>query len=1361
MIINCVIYRLQKKCSIFVTLYLVLIILSFPKAFSQSNDNSLRIKHFNLENGLSQASINDLIKDNHGFIWIATANGINRFDGKSFKHYLFDESNPSSLQGSFINKLLQDDNSNIWIGTMNNGLSVLEKGYSKFRKIELKNSNTVNNITALEADNNNNIWVGSDTEGLFKINSIDTEKQDHVFNKAVTALKYDVNHNTLWIGTLNGGIYKYDINSNQEPKLVGWAKEQVRSFYLVDSLLFVGSNEGLFRLNTETNKITHKELEISGKFKTKYVLTFLEKDDNRIWIGSGNGLYLYNWSEDIVESKYENSDESKFRLTNNTVHSTLRISENTILVGTASGLNQLDFNAPYFNNISKNKKGKHILNDNVIFSVYKNDIGLWVGTSRGGLNLITDLKNYRYSNDQNFQNYIAGTTVRGLEEDKENKRLWIATSRGLSMLDLNNFDPEHPIISNFFHDHDDPNSINTNFLRDITLDSNQNLWAATSGHGIFKLKLDNETGVTLTKFKHHKDNDNSLVNDAAQSVKFDSKGNLWVGTRNGLSKLSFEDNNYSNPVFENYVHDRNNTNSLSQNTVHDIHEDVNGNIWFGTRKGLTMLSDGSFTNWKAQKQFPSDIIYAIEGDKNGNIWLGTNDGIVRFDYRNKEFSHYKDSDNIQGKEFDVHAGFRDKDGTIYLGGIDGVTYFNPNDFDNIDTPKQLYFSELRIKNEKQDHVFSQNNMLTNGLINTKELKFKHNQLPFYLDISSIDYRIDKNVEFAYRLLPDNQDWITLKDNEVQFINLPSGDYKLEVNGFSRGKEWQQPPLEINLAILPPFWSTWWAYTIYALVLGFLVYMFYEFQLSKKLAIAERNKLKDLNTLKSNLYTNITHEFRTPLTVILGLSETIKDDFKAQNYKTAKEAMNIIERNGKDLLLLVNQLLGISKAESGTMELNLILADVVPFLRYICESFQSLAKIKQIDITTYFEDESLNMDFDDGKLQIIISNLLSNAIKFSSSAEKIIFHVKSEKIDEVESVIIKVKDYGIGIPEKAIPHVFDRFYQVENSLSKAGKGTGIGLALTKELVNLMNGTISVKSAEKKGAEFTVTIPITRNSNTTTKTITSSIDFVEDDNMKQEWSLQLVDSDVNLPEALIIEDNKDVAYYLRLCLQNKYYCVFANNGNLGLEKAFEKIPDIIICDVMMPERDGFEVCKLLKTDERTDHIPVIMLTAKTSDKDRLKGLQHGADAYLTKPFLKAELLTRLDQLIILRKRITQSFAKNKFSQILISKDNTPETKFLQKVIQIIQSNMDNPNLGSRHVAQKMHMSESQIYRKLKAITGKSTAIFIRSVRLEKAKDLIQTTEKSISEIAYEVGFNDPSWFSRAFKEEFGQSPSESSK
>lgn len=1359
MVVSLGLYNAKKAWQIIVVLSFFT--LTFSSIIAQSNLETYRIKYFTLEDGLSQVSTNDLLLDTSGFVWIATQDGLNRFDGTEFKHFKHNASDTTSLSGNLTNKLLQDKKGNIWVGTIGNGLNYYNPNKATFHRIKLDHSTDENEIiSGLAEDKNGNIWLASRISGLHKLVNTETihQQTNYLKNQPLSALLYD-EHEDLWIGGFEGSIYKLTKNNletfQDHPEIR--VEGHVQSFFRTDEYLLIGSDYGFYIHDFKTKTTNLIELEESGVFKTKHVIDFVQQDLETVWIATGNGIYLYNWKQKKVVNKIQYKSDNSEGLSNNTAQALLKLSKETLLVGTANSLNLIDFSKPYFNTISKDKRGQHLLNDNVIFSILKDEDDLWIGTSDGGLNLIRNDRVYYMNEDKNNPISISGAVVRAIVKDNINNRLWIATTRGLNMLDLNNFNPENPEFLVFRHNPEDVNSINWNILKDITLDKNNNLWGATHNHGIFRLEMLNEKNIKIHRYKSESANQNSLKNDFTNCIRADNNNNIWIGTQGGLTKLSFSNSNYDNPNFKNYEKKTNSKKSISNNFVYDILIDKEERIWLGTRHGLSLFNgEHEFESWIEQDQFPNAVIYSVQDDEEGQLWLGTNDGLVMYNPNTNTFSHYGIEDGIQSKEFDTHARYKDSEGVIYLGGIGGVTYFNPNDLKNLDHPKPLYFSQLKVKDEiVKPH--NTNTILSNSLQQTKTLAFKQKQFPFYLQFSTLDYRIQKNIKYGYKLLPNDNNWNMLDDTEIQFLNLPSGDYKLLVNGFSRGKEWKQPPLEMNLEIKPPFWATWWAYILYALVLGYLVYVFYNFQLSKKLAIAERNKLKDLNTLKSNLYTNITHEFRTPLTVILGLSETIKDDFKAQNYQTANEAIGIIERNGKDLLLLVNQLLGISKAESGTMELNLIQGDIIPFLRYICESFQSLAKTKRIDITTYFETESLIMDFDDGKLQIIISNLLSNAIKFSDDSEKIIFHVKKDIIDNVESIRIKVKDYGIGIPENAIPHIFDRFYQVENSLSKAGKGTGIGLALTKELVTLMNGTIAVKSTPNKGSEFTITIPVTRHSKITAPKLSNPMNSVEDLPENQEWSLQLFDTDAHLPEALIIEDNTDVAYYLRLCLQNKYHCRFANNGDLGLEKAFDKIPDIIICDVMMPGRDGFEVCKILKTDERTNHIPVILLTAKTSESDRLKGLEHGADAYLTKPFLKAELLTRIDQLIILRKRITQSFAKNKFSQILNSQENTPETKFLQKVIQMIHADIDNPNLGSRHVAQKMRMSESQIYRKLKAITGKSTAVFIRSVRLEKAKDLIQSTEKSISEIAYDVGFNDPSWFSRAFKEEFGQSPS----
>jgi len=403
-----------------------------------------------------------------------------------------------------------------------------------------------------------------------------------------------------------------------------------------------------------------------------------------------------------------------------------------------------------------------------------------------------------------------------------------------------------------------------------------------------------------------------------------------------------------------------------------------------------------------------------------------------------------------------------------------------------------------------------------------------------------------------------------------------------------------------------------------------------------------------------------------------------------------------------------------------------------------------------------------MDFDVNKISTVVYNLLSNSIKFSDKIDgKIIVHLNKVIQNENPHLVIKIKDNGVGISEENLSEIFNKFYQVNASVSRSGEGTGVGLALTKELVNLMKGTIQVKSAINEGSEFIVSIPITQNATKTTSPhFESKSPIVKSFKTPVVESVlfKLPDEPSELPLILLIEDNKDVAHYLEACLVDKYQTIHAINGTIGMETAFEKVPDVIICDVMMPGIDGYEVCKKLKSDERTDHIPIIMLTAKVTIKDRLTGLSQGADAYLTKPFVKAELFTRLDQLINLRKKMLMKMENGNLSSLLLKKSQNPEEKFLKKVVQLIHDEIDNHEFGSKQLAMHFNLSESQVYRKLKAISNKSTAIFIRSVRLQKAKELLKSSDKTVSEIAYDVGFNDPSWFSRAFREEFGQPPIE---
>jgi signal transduction histidine kinase/ligand-binding sensor domain-containing protein/DNA-binding response OmpR family regulator len=1330
---------------------------------AQSNNDSFRIKHFTLEDGLSQVSTNDLLLDKSGFVWIATQDGLNRFDGNEFKHFKHIESDSTTISGNLTNKLLEDNNGNIWVGTIGNGLNRYDTNKDIFHRIKIENTSDENEIiSGLAQDENGFIWVASRISGLHKLeyNNDTIEQTSYLHNQPLSALLYDQQGN-LWAGGFEGIIYKLNpkhleiVQDNPEIRVKG----NVQSLYNTGRHLLIGSDYGFFIYDFKTKKTDLIELEESGLFKTKHVLTFLQQDPETVWIATGNGLYLFDWNQKKVLNKIQYLGNDNNGLSNNTVQALLKLSDKELLVGTANYLNLVNFSQPYFKNISKDKRGKHLLNDNVIFSIFKDGKDLWVGTSDGGLNLISNNKVYHLTDDDKNPTSISGSVVRAIIKDEKNQRMWLATTRGLNMLDLNDFNPNNPKFVVFHHDPENINTINGDFLKDLVLDKENNLWGATYGHGIFRLNMDNDENVTIVQYRNEVGNQNSLKNDFTACIKVDSENNIWIGSQGGLTKLGFSNANYENPKFENFFRSSASKKTMSHNSVYDILIDKKQRIWVATRHGLNLfLGNNEFEPWIEQDQFPNAVVYSIQDDNNGNLWLGTNDGLIKFNPENEFFSQYNVADGIQSKEFDIHAKFKDSDGVIYMGGIGGVTYFHPEDLKDVDKPKPLYFSQLKIKDEI---IRPSNDVLINSLFQTKELEFKQKQFPFYLQFSSIDFRINKNIEYGYKLLPNDDEWNMLTDPEIQFLNLPSGIHTLQVNGFSRGKEWNQAPLEIILKTHPPWWATWWAYILYMLIAITFSDRFYRFQLSKKLAIAEHNKLKDLNTLKSNLYTNITHEFRTPLTVILGMADTLKDTINSKKFEGAEKSLEMIQRNGKNLLRLVNEMLDLAKFERGNMELQSVQANVVPLIKHISESFNSLADENQINLTIYSEIDTLVMDIDIDKLTSVISNLLSNAIKFTPEFGKIIVHINQITQNQNPYLFIKVKDNGIGISKEELPHIFNRFYQTDAAISRKNEGTGIGLALTKELVELMKGTIEAKSMLNTGSEFNIVIPVSKNA-----PISKNIQITNPPRESVSDALpilteQTLETNSELPLVLIIEDNMDVAYYLKTCLANKYETLHAVNGIVGIEMAFEKIPDIIICDVMMPEKDGFEVCVTLKSDERTDHIPIIILTAKVTIKDRLTGLACGADAYLAKPFNKDELFTRLEQLVSLRKKLIGKIQKAGFKTLLNKRTKNPKIQFLQKVVKLIHKDIGSSTFGSKDLTEKLQISDSQIYRKIKAITGKSTAVFIRSIRLQYANELLKNTDKTVSEVAYAVGFNDPSWFSRAFKEEFGFAPSSLSK
>lgn len=524
--------------------------------------------------------------------------------------------------------------------------------------------------------------------------------------------------------------------------------------------------------------------------------------------------------------------------------------------------------------------------------------------------------------------------------------------------------------------------------------------------------------------------------------------------------------------------------------------------------------------------------------------------------------------------------------------------------------------------------------------------------------------------------------------------------------------------------------------------------------ARELEQQEAERLRDLNQLKTRLYTNITHEFRTPLTVIMGMNDNIKGHVKEKS---------LIKRNANNLLRLINQLLDLSKLDSGSLKLEMIQGNIIAFLQYLTESFYSMATDKRIILNFKSYNDSIIMDFDQDKIQHVVYNLLSNAIKYTRPGGKVIVEVQEGLSERKERIKITVKDTGVGIPKKNLPHIFDRFYQVEDHKSNLNgnqtfSGTGIGLAFAKELVELMEGTIQVHSEVGWGTRFTIWLPVTKNK------ATRIVEFLNDGNSaKKEFkpSLEQIAPTPDQvpggkPHVLIVEDNAGVTTYIKSLLEKDYFIQEAINGQEGIDMALEHIPDLIITDVMMPEKNGYEVCQMLKNDVRTSHIPIVMLTAKADFDSKIEGLEKGADAYLSKPFEKEELLVRLRKLFELRKKLQDSFSNGLPSLDLSERTIALENQFLKDLSKEIESNLDNPSLTVPDLCQELGLSHTQLYRKLKAVSGKTPSQFIRSIRMGRAKQLLIHSNMNISQVAYEVGFNDPNYFSRMFKKEFGKSP-----
>ncbi|MEM8887427.1 MAG: ATP-binding protein, partial [Bacteroidota bacterium] len=803
-----------------------------------------------------------------------------------------------------------------------------------------------------------------------------------------------------------------------------------------------------------------------------------------------------------------------------------------------------------------------------------------------------------------------------------------------------------------------------------------------------------------------------------------------------------------------------------------IEEDAQRNLWLATDAGLIHFNPQTeeVKQYTKQEGLPHDFVCGMLTEGDSALWLSTNHGLSRFSKASESFINFYKEDGLTDNEFNRKSFFKARDGRMYFGGLKGINAFYPNEllrnFQQQSERAQLSLASFEYTDEKEGKTHRQLNFPAEAGI---EIYYHHRSFTF--EYALTDYRNASEVAYSYRMKGYENTWsVPSKFNFTRFSSLPEGEYEFEVKAKDSHGIWHPNQLSVKVIVYPPWWASWWAYMMYAILIGGILYTIYTFlskrwELQQKLREEQEEaiRLKNLDSFKSKLYTNLTHEFRTPLTVILGMADQIKN----QPDKYLDKGTHLIKSNGMNLLRLINQLLDLSKLEDKSFQLRLENGDFVSYLRYITESFQTFANTQNISLRFQSREDELLMDFDPEQIKQVMTNLISNAIKFTPSGGGV--EVELKRMKDLSSAQIVVKDTGIGIEKKNLPNIFDRFYQVDGSITREGEGSGIGLTHTLELVKLMDGTIEVSSEAGKGTSFIILLPIQDrlefNPKLIQKDSSSSAGMQKAVHPEVVIDKPILDA-TSRPSVLIIEDNVDVVDYLKACLEDQFSLSVAFNGRIGIEKALEDIPDLIVSDVMMPEKDGYEVCDSLKNDDRTSHIPIILLTAKADVSSKITGLRRGADAYLAKPFIKEELIVRLEQLMERQRRMIRHFSAQYPSSSELIEHGMQEAIqqediFIQKVRSIIEENYADEDFGLPQLCRKIGMSRSQLYRKMKALIDIPPSDFIRNYRLEQAKILLKTSQLSVSEVAWQVGFKDLSHFSKAYQAMFGVLPSATSK
>jgi signal transduction histidine kinase/ligand-binding sensor domain-containing protein/DNA-binding response OmpR family regulator len=1346
-----------------------------------------KFSHLDITKGLSDNHINCIFKDKKGFMWFGTTSGLNRYDGYKFRIFKRDVKDTNSIGENYIMHIFEGPGDKIWVFTKS-AISIYDPATEKFSNnitAELsKYKILTNQISSIKKDKSGNFWFLTANRGIYAYHPSDRHTEffsDAASSKEILHSNYvrDIacdQHGNMWLVYDDGIIDQLNTRSNQIVyRYNGLAKANFGKTGNYNLTLDAQKNlwifspsmtMGAYCFNTTAKTLTHFSKDSPGiKLNSNVVNDVLQDDDNKIWIGTDHGgINIYDGTSQTITYVMNKEDDIN-SLNGNSVN-LYKDDEGIIWASTfKQGINYYRSGMMQFwlsRNIITDKSSLPYNDINTFAEDIKDN--LWIGTNGGGLIYFDRLNNSykQYKHDPSDPNSLSNDIIVALYIDKESK-LWIGTYfGGLDCFDGKNF-------VHYRHNDKIPGSLSDDRVYTIIEDSKKNLWVGTFSGDL------NIYDRKSKSFVHPK----YPMSSEYTSVLYEDKGgNIWIGRDRGIDVILEKSN-----TIKHYGYQSGNTNSLAGNDVNIITQDSRGLMWIGTKDGMSILDPRTdkFIDIYDDANLPANNISGVIEDNNGNIWSSTNNGLNCISVTKKgdgyEFhiNKYNEFDGLQGREFNLYAALKMKNGNLVFGGPHGFNLFDPQKINKYKPKQHLVFTDFQLFNKSVavGDTIKGKVVLTKSISETREITLNYKENVFAIEFSDCDYFNPNKIKYQYTLEGFDKGWITAlnDDRKAIYTNLNAGDYVFKVQAKNINNPKTISTISLKITVLPPWWKSTVAYFIYSiLILGLLFYIRHrgilklkrQFEATQsKLEIERRianereeaRRLHQLDLMKIKFFTNVSHEFRTPLTLILS---PIDDLLRTSEKPDQQHHLVMIKRNGKRLLNLVNQLLDFRKMEYNELKLHLKKGDLVQFIKDVFSSFTDIANQKQIQYHFESEVNSFVTSFDHDKIERIFFNLLSNGFKFTPQGGHISIIVGlSDSINpDKRSLEIKVIDTGIGIAREKQERIFERFFQDDVPENLLNQGSGIGLSITKEFVKMHGGNIEIESEPDYGTCFTINLPVTEQNDETSIPVTpESIRPVQVSKISDE----AVTSN-RKPAVLLIEDNDDLRFYLKDNLKNTFHVIEASNGKDGWQKALALHPKLIVSDVNMPGMNGIDLCRKIKTDDRTSHIPVILLTALTAEEDQMAGLDSGASDYVVKPFNFEILVSRIQNLLKMQQVMKDTYQKQVEIQAQDIDIVSEDEKFLKKALEYIEVNISNPNLSVENLSKHLNVSRGSLYKKLLTLTGKTPVDCIRTIRLKRAMQLLAKSQLCIANVAYDVGFNNPAYFAKVFREEYGMLPSE---